>query len=62
MYLVSDISKPIWQLDSSDNFTTNMTKWLSIFNVKEKHNTGIKVNYIQYILKYHNWHVSLNYM
>jgi len=61
MYLVSNISRSIWQLDSSDNFTTNMTKWLSICNVKEKHNTGIKVNYLWYMLRYFNWYLSLNY-
>lgn len=48
-------------MDSSDNFTTNMTKWLSIWNVKEKHNTCLKVNYFWYMLRYFNWYLSLNY-
>jgi len=62
MHLVSHISESIQQMGSGDNFTTNMSEWLHIGNVKEAYRSTNKVNYIQQLLKHNDRCTGLDYM
>jgi len=62
MYLVSNIPEWILQMGSSDNFTTDISEWLHIGNVKEAYRSTYKVNYIEQNLKHNDRCTGLDYM
>jgi len=62
MHLVSHISESIRRMGSGDNFTTDISEWLHIGNVKEAYRSTNKVNYIQQMLKHNDWCTVLDYM
>jgi len=62
MHLPSHLSESIWQMGSSDNFTTDISEWLHIRNVKEAYPSTNKVNYVQQMLKHNDWWTGLDYM
>jgi len=49
-------------MGSGDNFTTDISEWLPIGNVKEAYQSTNKVNYIQQMLKHNDRYTSLDYM
>jgi len=62
MHLVSHISESIRRMGSGDNFTTDITEWLHIGNVKEAYQSTNKVNYIEQMLKLNDRCTVLDYM
>jgi len=54
MHPVSHISGSNRQMGSRDNFTSDISEWLNIANVKEAYRSGNKVNYIQQMLKHND--------
>jgi len=54
MHLVSHISESIWRMGLGDNFTTDISEWLHIANMKEAYRASNKVNYIRQMLKHNN--------
>jgi len=62
MHHVHHISGSIRQMGSVDNFTTDISEWLHIGNVKEAYQSTNKVNYIQQILKHNDRCTGLDYM
>jgi len=49
-------------MDSSDNFTTDISEWLHIAKVKEAYLSTNKVNYIRHMLKHNDQCTGLDYM
>jgi len=49
-------------MGSGDNFTTDISEWLHIGNVKEAYQSTNKVNYIQQMLKHNGRCTGLDYM
>ena len=49
-------------MGSSDNFTTDISEWLHIGNVKEAYRSTYKVNYIEQNLKHNDRCTGLDYM
>jgi len=62
MHLVSHISESIRRMGSGDNFTTDISEWLHIANLKEAYRSTNKVNYIRQMLKNNDWCTSLDYV
>jgi len=62
MHLMSYISESIRWMGSGDNFTTDISEWLHIANVKEAYWSTNKVNYIRQMLKHNNRCTGLDYM
>jgi hypothetical protein len=62
MHLVSHISQSIQRMGSGGNFTTDISEWLHIGNVKEAYRSTIKVNYIPLMLKHNDWCTDFDYM
>jgi len=62
MHLAGHISESIRQMGSSDIFTTDMSEWLQVTNVKEAYQSSNKVNYIRQMLKHNDWCTGLDYM
>jgi len=62
MHLASHISESIWWMDSSDNFTTNISERLHICTVKEVYRSTNKVNYIRQMLKHNYRSTTLDYV
>jgi len=62
IHLVSHISESIWRMNFGDNFTTDVSEWLHISNVKEAYRSTNKVNHIQQMLKYNDRCTGLDYM
>jgi len=62
MHHLSYISESIWQMGSSDNFTTDISERLHIRNVKDAYRSTNKVIYIQQMLKYNGQCTGLDYM
>jgi len=62
MHLLSYISESIRRMGSGNNFTTDISEWLHISNVKEAYRSTNKVNYIQQMLKHNDRCTGLNYM
>jgi len=55
MDLVSYISESIHLMGSADNFTTGISEWLHLGNMKEAYWSTNKVNYIQQIFNYNDY-------
>jgi len=49
-------------MDSGNNFTTDISEWRHIGNVKEAYRPTNKVNYTQQMLKHNDWCTGLDYM
>jgi hypothetical protein len=49
-------------MGSGDNFTTNISEWVHIGNVKEPYRSSNKVNYIRQMLKHNDRSTGLDYM
>jgi len=62
MHLLSHISESIRQTGSGDNFTTDISEWLDIANVKEAYRSSDKVNYIRQMLKHNDQYTGNHYM
>ena len=62
MHLVSHISESIGRLGSGENFTTDITEWLHIANVKEAYRFSNKVNYFRQMLMHNDWCTGLDFM
>jgi len=62
MYLVSYLSESIWQIGSGDNFTTDISEWLHISNIKVAYRSTNKANDIKQMLKHIDRSASLDYM
>jgi hypothetical protein len=62
MHLVSHISESIRQMGSGDIFTTDISEWLYLANVKEAYRSTNKVNYIRQMLKHNDRCTGLDYM
>jgi len=62
MHLVGHLSEPIWQMGSGNNFTTDISEWLHMGNVKEAYRSTNKVNYIRQMLKRKDRSTGLEYM
>jgi hypothetical protein len=62
MYLMSHISESIQRMGSADSFTTDISEWLHIANVKVAYRSINKVNYIQQLLKHNDWCTGLDYL
>jgi hypothetical protein len=58
----SHISHSIWRIGSHWNFTTDMSKWLHIGNLKEAYRSTCIVNYIRQIPKHNDWCTGHDYM
>jgi len=61
-HLVSHISESIRRMGSGDNFTTDISEWLDIVNVKEAYRSTNKVNYIRQMLKHNDQSTALDSM
>ena len=62
MHLVSHISESIRRMGSGHHFTTNISEWLHISNVKEADRSTNKFNYIWQMLKHNDRSTALDYM
>jgi len=62
MHLVSHISESIRRMGSGDNFTSDISEWIHIGNVKEAYRSTNKVNYMQQMLRHNDRCTGLNYM
>jgi len=62
MHLLSHISESIRRMGSGDNFTTDISEWLHIANVKEGYRSSNKVNYIRQMLKHNDRCTGLDHM
>jgi len=60
MHFVSYQSPSIQWMQLWDNFTTDISDWLQVANMKAVYWSSKKVNYIEHILKYHDQYTSLN--
>jgi len=61
MYLRSQIADSIQWIGSSDNFSTNISVWLHIANVKKGYWSSNRINLIGQMLKHSNQCTSLDY-
>jgi len=62
MHLVRHISESIQRMGSGDNFTTNISEWLHIGNLKKAYRSTNKVNYFEQLLKHNDQCTGLDYM
>jgi len=62
MHLVSHILESMRQMDSGDDFTTDIPERLHLANVKEAYQSSNKVNYIRQILKHNDRCTTLDKM
>jgi len=62
MNLVSHISESSRRMGSGDNFTTDISEWLHIANLKEAYRSTNKVIYIRRMLKHNDRCTGLDYM
>jgi len=62
MHLLSHISEPFRRMGSGDDFTSDISEWLHIANLKEAYRSSNKVNYIQQRLKHNDWCTGLDYV
>jgi hypothetical protein len=62
MHLVSHISESIPRMGCGDTFTTDISEWLHIANVKEAYLSSNKVNDIRQMLKHNDRCTGLDYM
>jgi len=62
MFLVSHISESIWRMGSGDHFTTDISEWLHIPNMKEAYRSSNKINYIRQMVKHNDRCTGLDYM
>jgi len=62
MQFMTHISESIRRMGSSDNYTTDISEWLHIGNVKNPDRSTTKVNYIQQMLKHNDRCTSFEYM
>ena len=61
MHLVSHIFESMRRMGSVNNFTTNISSWLHIGNVKEAYRSTNNVNYIEQILTHNHRCTGLDY-
>jgi len=62
MHLVTHTSDIVWWTGSGDDFTTNISEWLHIGNVKEAYRSTNNVNSIWQMLKHNDRCSGLDYM
>jgi len=62
MHHVSNISESIRRMGSGVNFTTDISEWLHLANVKEAYRSSNKVHYIRLMLKHNDRCSVLDYM